>query len=34
MEAAYLLFLVFGGIILFFVFLYFVPVNLWITAII
>jgi uncharacterized protein YqfA (UPF0365 family) len=32
MEAAYLLFLVFGGIILFFVFLYFVPVNLWITA--
>src|SRR6188768_1920092 len=33
MEAAYLLFLVFAGIILFFVFLYFVPVNLWITAI-
>src|SRR6187551_2422585 len=32
MEAAYLLVLVFGGIVLFFVFLYFVPVNLWITA--
>ena len=32
MEAASLLVLVFGGIILFFVFLYFVPVNLWITA--
>ena len=28
-----LILLVFGGIILFFVFLYFVPVNLWITAI-
>lgn len=27
-----LLFLVFAGIILFFIFLYFVPVNLWITA--
>src|SRR6185369_12335321 len=32
-SAASLLILVFGGIILFFVFLYFVPVNLWITAI-
>jgi len=32
MEAASLLVLVFGGIILFFVFLYFVPINLWITA--
>lgn len=32
MEAAYLLVLIFGGIILFFIFLYFVPVNLWITA--
>ncbi len=29
---AALLLLVFGGIILFFIFLYFVPVNLWITA--
>jgi uncharacterized protein YqfA (UPF0365 family) len=28
-----LLFIVFAGIILFFIFLYFVPVNLWITAI-
>jgi len=28
-----LIFLIFGAIILFFVFLYFVPVNLWITAI-
>ncbi|MFT7032706.1 MAG: hypothetical protein ACJA2S_001207, partial [Cyclobacteriaceae bacterium] len=28
-----LLLSVFGGIILFFIFLYFVPVNLWITAI-
>jgi uncharacterized protein YqfA (UPF0365 family) len=28
-----LILLVFGGIILFFIFLYFVPVNLWITAI-
>jgi uncharacterized protein YqfA (UPF0365 family) len=27
-----ILFVVFGGIILFFIFLYFVPVNLWITA--
>src|SRR5689334_12181124 len=33
MEAASLLVLVFLGIILFFVFLYFVPINLWITAI-
>jgi uncharacterized protein YqfA (UPF0365 family) len=32
MEAAALLIMVFGGIILFFIFLYFVPVNLWITA--
>ncbi len=32
MEAVPLLVLIFGGIILFFVFLYFVPVNLWITA--
>jgi uncharacterized protein YqfA (UPF0365 family) len=32
-EAASLLVLVFLGIILFFVFLYFVPINLWITAI-
>lgn len=31
-DGAPLLLLVFGGIILFFVFLYFVPVNLWITA--
>ena len=31
MEAS-LLILVLGGIILFFIFLYFVPVNLWITA--
>lgn len=29
---AALLLLVFGGIVLFFIFLYFVPVNLWITA--
>ena len=33
MEAVPLLILVFGSIILFFVFLYFVPINLWITAI-
>lgn len=32
MEPVYFLALVFIGIILFFVFLYFVPVNLWITA--
>lgn len=32
MEAAALLFIVFGGIVLFFIFLYFVPINLWITA--
>lgn len=31
-EGAALLIMVFGGIILFFIFLYFVPVNLWITA--
>lgn len=31
-EPIYLLALVFGGIVLFFIFLYFVPVNLWITA--
>jgi len=33
MEATYLLILVIGGIILFFIFLYFVPVGLWVTAI-
>ncbi len=32
MEMTVLLLAVFGGIILFFIFLYFVPVNLWITA--
>lgn len=32
MEGASLLLIVFGGIVLFFIFLYFVPVNLWITA--
>lgn len=32
LEGAMLLFMVFAGIILFFVFLYFVPINLWITA--
>src|SRR6186713_3689042 len=32
MEAAALLIIVFGGIVLFFIFLYFVPINLWITA--
>src|SRR6187551_1175643 len=32
MEAAYLLVLVLGAIIFFFIFLYFVPINLWITA--
>jgi uncharacterized protein YqfA (UPF0365 family) len=31
-EPVYLLVLVFGAIVLFFLFLYFVPVNLWITA--
>jgi len=33
METLYLIFLIFGAIILFFIFLYFVPVNLWITAV-
>ena len=33
METLYPLFLVFGAIILFLIFLYFVPVNLWITAV-
>lgn len=32
MEGAALLIIVLGGIILFFIFLYFVPINLWITA--
>jgi uncharacterized protein YqfA (UPF0365 family) len=32
MEGVALLLVIFGGIILFFIFLYFVPVNLWITA--
>jgi len=32
MEGAALLIIVFGSIVLFFIFLYFVPVNLWITA--
>lgn len=32
MEAAALLFVVFGGIVLFFIFLYFFPISLWITA--
>src|ERR687897_2663002 len=32
MEGAALLLIVFGGIVLFFIFLYFVPINLWITA--
>ncbi|MBY0424656.1 MAG: flotillin-like FloA family protein, partial [Cytophagales bacterium] len=32
MDAFFLIFLIVGSIILFFVFLYFVPVNLWITA--
>ncbi|MCE2734254.1 MAG: flotillin-like protein FloA [Cyclobacteriaceae bacterium] len=32
MDPIVLLFLVFAGIILFFIFLYFVPINLWITA--
>ncbi|MBX2965420.1 MAG: flotillin-like protein FloA [Cyclobacteriaceae bacterium] len=33
LEGAMLLVVVFAGIILFFIFLYFVPINLWITAI-
>lgn len=33
LEGAMLLFMVFAGIVLFFIFLYFVPINLWITAI-
>ena len=33
MTGIYLIAVIFGGIILFFLFLYFVPVNLWITAI-
>lgn len=32
MEGAALLIMVLGGIVLFFIFLYFVPINLWITA--
>lgn len=32
LEGAMLLFMVFAGIVLFFIFLYFVPINLWITA--
>ena len=32
MDGALLLLVVFGAIVLFFIFLYFVPVNLWITA--
>ncbi len=32
MEDYYIIFLVFGLIIFFFIFLYYVPVNLWITA--
>ncbi|MCK6616165.1 MAG: flotillin-like protein FloA [Cyclobacteriaceae bacterium] len=32
LEGVALLFVVFAGIILFFIFLYFVPINLWITA--
>ena len=32
MQGAALLIMVLGGIILFFIFLYFVPINLWITA--
>lgn len=31
-DGAALLLVIFGGIVLFFIFLYFVPVNLWITA--
>ncbi len=33
METLYPIFLVFGAIIVFFIFLYFIPVNLWITAV-
>lgn len=33
MNSISLILIIFGGIILFFVFLYFVPINLWITAI-
>lgn len=33
MNGIYLIAVIFGGIILFFLFLYFVPVNLWITAV-
>ena len=33
METLYPIFLAFGAIILFFIFLYFVPINLWITAV-
>ena len=33
METFYPIFLAFGAIILFFIFLYFVPINLWITAV-
>lgn len=33
MDGIMLIFLIFAGIVLFFIFLYFVPVNLWITAI-
>ena len=33
MQAFYPIFMVFGAIVLFFTFLYFVPVNLWITAV-
>ena len=33
MEQYAILLLIFGGIILFFIFLYFVPINLWITAV-
>ena len=32
MDGVALLIMIFGGIILFFIFLYFVPINLWITA--
>ncbi len=32
MDAFFLIFMIIGSIVLFFVFLYFVPVNLWITA--
>lgn len=33
MEGVMLIFLIFAGIVLLFIFLYFVPVNLWITAV-